>query len=123
MNSRSGIFIVLTAIGLILSSVAKEKISDRNVPRKTTFEHEGKQVTFTPNAYRNNQSSSALIGVSGIILIVMGCSTQATARGRSPLWGLCGILGPLGILFIAVLKDKEKEPNQSIESIVTTSVN
>jgi hypothetical protein len=123
MKRYSIAFILLSAIGLILCSKAQTIIVETGPIKKSTVKVEGKyyKVDF-PDAAEKKEAiiTGAKIAIVGLVLITIGCCFQAYARGRSPAWGLLGILSPLGILIIATLKDKQ--PNQSIEAIVTTPV-
>ena len=40
----------------------------------------------------------------------VGFGYYAKAKGRSILWGLCGFLSLLGLLILALLKDKSGDP-------------
>jgi hypothetical protein len=59
------------------------------------------------------QGAPTLIGngltLVGTILLISGLCFYAIAKGRSPLWGLMGLLSCIGLLVLAVLKDKSNE--------------
>ncbi len=48
--------------------------------------------------------------VGGTLLALLGFGYYAKAKGRSPLWGVVGFLGVLGLLVLAVLKDRSGDP-------------
>jgi hypothetical protein len=48
--------------------------------------------------------------VAGTALAVTGFGYYAKAKGRSPAWGLAGFLGILGLLVLALLKDRSGDP-------------
>lgn len=116
MKRYSVIFIILTFIGLTLCSIAQEKFTKTGHIDKATIVHNGKTYTVdTPDSAQQRAVIHTAIttAICGIILVMLGCCSQAIARGRSPLWGLWGIFTPLGILIIATLKDKQ--PNQGMD--------
>jgi hypothetical protein len=49
---------------------------------------------------------SMMLEAGGYILFVSGCVMYAKGKGHRWYLGLLGILGPLGLLFLYVLKDK-----------------
>lgn len=117
MKRYSTAFVLLSAVGLILCSKAQDIITKTGPIQKCTIEVEGKYYNVDyPDAdqKRDAVSTGVKIAIVGIVLVTIGCCLQAHARGRSPLWGLWGILTPLGILIIATLKDKQ--PNQCMNS-------
>lgn len=59
----------------------------------------------TPLAYRH---FGALMLAGGYVLFVSGCIMYAKGKGWDGLWGLLGILGPPGLLFLYALRDKSK---------------
>lgn len=44
----------------------------------------------------------------GACLFVCGCFMYAKGKGRSFAWGILGLLGPLGLGILYVLKDRSK---------------
>lgn len=42
----------------------------------------------------------------GTALLIAGLAYYAIAKGRSGWWGLCGFLSCLGLLILALLKDR-----------------
>jgi len=48
----------------------------------------------------------ALVALVGTGLLIAGLSYYAIAKGRSPWWGLCGFLSCIGLLILALLKDR-----------------
>jgi hypothetical protein len=58
----------------------------------------------------NTETSLSLLGVPilllGTGLLIAGLTYYATGKGRSGWWGLCGFLSCLGLLILALLKDK-----------------
>ncbi|MDF7801476.1 hypothetical protein P4C99_18510 [Pontiellaceae bacterium B1224] len=110
MKRYSIAFILLSAIGLMLCSIAQNIIVKTGPIKKCTVEIEGKYYKVDyPDADEKREAilTGAKIAMVGLVLITIGCCSQAYARGRSPAWGLFGILSPLGILIIATLKDKQ----------------
>ena len=53
-------------------------------------------------------SLALLIG--GTALAITGFALYAKAKGRSPAWGLAGLVGLPGLLVLAVLKDRSGDP-------------
>lgn len=54
------------------------------------------------------KSIPALFGL-GTIMLLIAFGFYAKSKGRSPLWGLAAILGIIGVLLLAVLKEKPLE--------------
>jgi len=48
-------------------------------------------------------ASSVLYLLFGYILQMIGCAVYAQNRGRSALFGLLGLLSPIGYVFLALL--------------------
>lgn len=61
----------------------------------------------------NQESAVGLLGVPvlllGTALLIAGLAYYAIAKGHSGWWGLCGFLSCLGLLILALLKDKAPE--------------
>lgn len=53
------------------------------------------QQTFGPMAH--------VLGGFGGLLLLLACSVIAVAKGRSPLWGVLGILSCIGLAVVAIL--------------------
>jgi hypothetical protein len=53
---------------------------------------------------------ATILLVVGTILAITGFGYYAKAKGRSPLWGLAGLIGFPGLLLLAVLKDRSGDP-------------
>jgi hypothetical protein len=49
-----------------------------------------------------------MIMTGGYILFVCGCFMYSKGKGQSWYFGILGILGPLGLLILYVLRDKSK---------------
>jgi hypothetical protein len=62
---------------------------------------------------KNSPQSLALLGEAamfiGTVLLITGLCYYAKAKGHSPVWGLAGLLSCLGLLILALLKDKAKD--------------
>jgi hypothetical protein len=56
--------------------------------------------------------SNPALFVIGTILLITGFSFYAKAKGRSPAWGLFGLLSWVGILILALLKEKPAQTKQ-----------
>jgi hypothetical protein len=56
------------------------------------------------------QGVAVLLLVVGTILAFIGFGYYAKAKGRSMLWGLCGFLSLVGLVILALLKDKSGDP-------------
>ena len=56
-----------------------------------------------------NPITSVLLLV-GTVLAITGFGYYAKAKGRSPAWGLAGFLGLIGLVILALLKDKSGDP-------------
>ena len=50
--------------------------------------------------------SMPIVFVIGTILLITGFSFYAKAKGRNPAWGLFGLLSWVGILVLALIKEK-----------------
>ncbi len=46
----------------------------------------------------------------GVLLLMLGLAYYAKAKGRNPAWCLLGFLSIIGMIILAVLKDKAAEP-------------
>ncbi len=42
----------------------------------------------------------------GPVLLASGSAIYAVGKGRKPIFGLLGIISPLGLLFLAILQDQ-----------------
>ena len=49
-----------------------------------------------------------VVALTGTVLLIMGLSMYAKAKGQSGWWGLMGLLSCLGLIVLAVLPDKRK---------------
>jgi len=63
-----------------------------------------------PDQPSSPQGVSALLLIVGTILAFIGFGYYAKAKGRSMLWGLCGFLSLVGLVILALLKDKSGDP-------------
>ena len=61
------------------------------------------------NANSESQDLGRIISFVGVGMLIWGLALYAKAKGRSPLWGLFGLLWFIGIIILAVLKDLEPE--------------
>ena len=57
----------------------------------------------------SNPIAIALLLV-GTVLAIIGFGYYAKAKGRSMVWGLVGFLGLIGLVVLALLKDKSSDP-------------
>ncbi len=68
------------------------------------------QIVGNIIAQANQGTNTALLGVLitliGTALLIAGLAYYAMAKGRSGWWGLCGFLSCIGLLILAVLKDR-----------------
>jgi hypothetical protein len=66
---------------------------------------------------------AAVVTLTAILSVVMGCSLIAVGKGRSVLWGLYGLLGCIGLVVIAFLKSRvvlsESEIARSAEDLAS----
>ena len=53
---------------------------------------------------------AAAIMLVGTVLAIIGFGYYAKAKGRSMAWGLAGFLGLIGLVVLALLKDKSGDP-------------
>jgi len=53
-------------------------------------------------------SFGRIIMSAGYALFICGCFMYSKGKGRSFWWGILGVLGPLGLLVLYVLKDRSK---------------
>lgn len=53
---------------------------------------------------------SVALGILGTILAIVGFGYYAKAKGRSSAWGIVGLLGILGLIVLACLKDRSGDP-------------
>ena len=47
-----------------------------------------------------------LVSLIGTVMVLIGFAYYAKAKGRNPLWCIVGVLSCLGLLIMALLKDK-----------------
>lgn len=52
----------------------------------------------------------------GAVLLIIGIGYSAAYKGRSPIWAVVGVLGCLGLIVVAVLKDLKKAQIKEIEN-------
>jgi hypothetical protein len=61
-----------------------------------------------------NSASPGLLAIvlliGGTALAITGFSYYALAKGRSAAWGLAGFGGVIGLLVLALLKDRSSDP-------------
>lgn len=57
----------------------------------------------------------------GSLLLVAGLAMYAKAKGRSPAWGLMGLLSWIGLIVLAMLKDNTINPRREYETPPPTS--
>jgi hypothetical protein len=50
-----------------------------------------------------------LVALVGTVLLIAGLSFYAKAKGRSPAWGLMGLLSIIGLIVLACLKDRSPQ--------------
>jgi len=46
-----------------------------------------------------------VLALVGTVLLIVGLAFYAKAKGRSPAWGLMGLLSIIGLIVLALLKD------------------
>ncbi len=46
------------------------------------------------------------VSLIGTVLLIVGLSFYAKAKGRNPAWGLMGLLSIIGLIVLALLKDR-----------------
>jgi hypothetical protein len=46
-----------------------------------------------------------LISLLATVMVIVGLSYRAMDKGRSPAWGLCGLLSILGVIVVAMLSN------------------
>ena len=54
-----------------------------------------------------------LIVIPGTVLLMIGLAYYAKAKGRHPAWCLMGFLSIIGLIILALLKDRAKEGQQA----------
>jgi hypothetical protein len=64
---------------------------------------------MTENSAEPNHLAVALLLI-GTVLAFIGFGYYARAKGRSMLWGLFGFLSLVGLLILALLKDRSGDP-------------
>ena len=47
-----------------------------------------------------------LVSLIGTVMVLIGFAYYAKAKGRNPLWCIVGVFSCLGLLIMALLKDK-----------------
>jgi hypothetical protein len=70
---------------------------------------QGIGYVMTQNSVEPNPLAVVLL-LLGTVLAFMGFGYYARAKGRSMAWGLCGFLSLLGLVILALLKDKSGDP-------------
>jgi hypothetical protein len=63
-------------------------------------------VGFMLDAVGGQHFFGRSIWVTGLGVFVVGCSVYAKGKGRSPYWGLAGIIFPFGFLVVCFLADR-----------------
>ncbi len=58
------------------------------------------------SADSTSRAVGLLILLLGTALLIAGLGFYAKAKGHSPLWGLCGFLSWIGLIILALLKDR-----------------
>jgi len=66
----------------------------------------GYYFTYSPQLLYS--SFGRLIMSAGYALFICGCFMYSKGKGRSFWWGILGLLGPLGLLILYILKDRSK---------------
>ena len=71
-------------------------------------------LQLLPSALGEAQNSSLANGAYflGIILLIAGLAFYAKSKNRSGWWGLLGLINIVGILVLAVLKDRSSEVSE-----------
>ena len=57
-----------------------------------------------------HQGLALILLLVGTVLAFIGFGYYAKAKGRSMAWGLCGFLSLVGLVILALLKDKSGDP-------------
>jgi len=124
MKMHNTMFLLLGVIGLLLVGVAQALIrnsvqeesrsagsfSRSNMggwatggPLERMFGSERGTIRRTDSTQR---ALGIVLGLLAHILVAVGAGSYAVGKGRSPWFGLLGLLTPIGLLFLAVLEDR-----------------
>jgi hypothetical protein len=65
-------------------------------------------VGFALDAVGEQHLLGRSVWVVGLGVFVLACALYAKGKGRSPYWGLAGIIFPFGFLVVRFLSDRHK---------------
>ncbi len=57
----------------------------------------------------DQETLGVVVLLVGTVLLISGLAMYAKAKGRSPAWGLMGLLSLIGLVVLALLKDRAPE--------------
>ena len=62
-------------------------------------------------ATRSLSTSTAILLMLSGVFFILGCGEYAAAKGRTAVWGLLRLLGPIGLLFLVLGRGSRARPS------------
>lgn len=109
------VFVVSAVIGLVLTSVgltqiqasaARQKSAAETIPavvEKMLSGNSRSDSSCCPSNQSMVPAETVVYLLLGYVLQMVGCAVYAESRGRSAVFGLLGLLSPVGYIFLALL--------------------
>ncbi len=51
-------------------------------------------------------TAGALVSAVATVMLIVGLAYRAMDKGRSPVWGLCGLFSVIGVIIVGVLTNR-----------------
>jgi nicotinamide riboside transporter PnuC len=61
-----------------------------------------------------------LLVLAGLAIFIWGCAMYMQGKGYHPAWGLLGLLSVIGLIILAVLRDRHPEEKVSARAAVAS---
>ncbi len=120
------IYVLCAVTGLLLVGVGLAQIQDGRGPRprrgdipamvRNGASPEALETVLSPVGRSSSRcmvpAASVFNLLVGYILQMIGCALYAEKRGRSALFGLLGLLSPIGYVFLALLNPMPRSVSQ-----------
>jgi hypothetical protein len=111
---KDAIYIACAVIGLVLTTVGVSQVQEsmRRKSHPDTIPGVVEKILSTEmrqsSSYRSSESNTVPVEtvaylLFGYALQIVACAVYAESRGRSALFGLLGLLSPIGYVFLALL--------------------
>jgi TRAP-type C4-dicarboxylate transport system permease small subunit len=130
---RDVIYVLCAVIGLLLTAVgiAQYQESMRAKSQSNGFPATIERIFSQESRYPPTHGSSSagmvpaetvLYLLFGYVLQMVGCAVYAENRGRSAVFGLLGLLSPIGYVFLALLTPTRPQPSRDCQMPMDESV-